>query len=177
MTTKSKQNNKRVKALVNKVAAMKLVKQKPKQSKQTPFSDVGRIVGNSAGRMLGMPQLSGIGKWLGSGIGSIFGSGDYAMTGPTPQYNILSGQVPQFSKTHATNIVSHREYLGDINGTTAFTNTTYPLNPGVSQTFPWLSTIAASYQQYKFHGLIFEFRPLITDFVTGGAPGVISCKY
>jgi hypothetical protein len=36
-----------------------------------------------------------------------------------------------------------------------------------------LSSIADNYQEYKFHGIIFEFRPLITDFVTGGAPGVV----
>jgi hypothetical protein len=47
------------------------------------------------------------------------------------------------------------------------------LNPGISSTFPWLSTIAQNYQEYKFHGLIFEFRSLITDFVTSGAPGVM----
>jgi len=33
--------------------------------------------------------------------------------------------------------------------------------------------VAQNYQEYQFHGLIFEFRPLITDFVTNGAPGVV----
>jgi len=95
------------------------------------------------------------------------------MIGPKPTYNVLSGQVPKFSTTHATNIVCHREYLGDLQGSTAFNNIAYPLNPGISTTFPWLSQIALNYQQYRFHGLIFEFRPLITDFVTSGAPGVM----
>lgn len=122
-----------------------------------------------------MPMLKGVGKWLGSGIGSIFGSGDYQLAGAMPEYNVLANgaQIPKFSSTHATNIVCHREYLGDIMGTTAFNNTSYPLNPGMAATFPWLSSIADNYQEYKFHGVIFEFRPLITDFVTGGAPGVI----
>jgi len=47
------------------------------------------------------------------------------------------------------------------------------LNPGDNQTFPWLSTIASSYSQYRFHGVVFEFKSLITDFVVGGAPGVV----
>jgi hypothetical protein len=33
--------------------------------------------------------------------------------------------------------------------------------------------VAQNYQEYRFHGLIFEFRSLLTDFVPGGAPGVV----
>lgn len=143
--------------------------------KPTPFRDVGGIVGSQLGGMFRLPMLKGVGRWLGTGIGSIFGSGDYSLVGDLPRSNVLmnGAQVPQFSTTSATNVVCHREYLGDILGTTAFTNQLFPLNPGIGNTFPWLSTIAQNYQEYKFHGLIFEFRSLITDFVTGGAPGVV----
>nr|UHS71594.1 MAG: putative RNA-dependent RNA polymerase [Barnaviridae sp.] len=150
---------------------------KPQPKKKTPWADGGAVLGRAAGQLSGLPGagniLSGVGRWLGSGIGSIFGSGDYAVAGPKPGYNVLSGQVPKFSSTHATNIVCHREYLGDIVGSTAFKNVSYPLNPGMSTTFPWLSTVAANYQQYKFHGLVFEFKSLVTDFVTNGTPGVV----
>jgi len=144
--------------------------------KNTPFRDIGGVIGTVAGSFFENPIAgANIGKWLGSGIGSIFGSGDYTTVGPRPSYNVLSGsaQIPKFSATHSTNIVCHREYLGDIAGTATFNNKSYPLNPGMEQTFPWLSTIAGNYQEYRFHGLIFEFRPLITDFVTSGQPGVI----
>lgn len=145
---------------------------KPRQA--TPFADVGSIVGQQVGDFLKMPGLKNIGKFLGSGIGSIFGSGDYQIVGAQPKYNMLmNDQIPKFSSTDRTNVICHREYLGDILGTAAFNNITYPLNPGMANTFPWLSTIAQNYQEYRFHGLIFEFRPLITDFVTSGAPGVI----
>nr|QDH88154.1 MAG: hypothetical protein H1BulkLitter52246_000001 [Riboviria sp.] len=147
-----------------------------KKKKSTPFSDTGAIIGRSLGGMFGNSSIgSGIGKWLGTGIGSIFGSGDYTLAGQPPSYNVLTNgkQTPQFSTTAATNIVCHREYLGDIQGTAGFNNTSYPLNPGLQQTFPWLATVAENYQEYKFHGVVFEFRPLITDFVTSGAPGVI----
>jgi hypothetical protein len=125
--------------------------------------------------MFNFGQAKGIGRWLGTGIGSIFGSGDYTVMGSVPDYNVLANgnQIPKFNTTRQTNVVCHREYLGDITGTAGFNNTLYPLNPGMSQTFPWLASIASCYQQYKFHGLIFEFRPLITDFVTSGAPGVV----
>lgn len=176
--TKTKQRKTpaaRVAALEQKLALLSTGRKK-QQKKKTPFADVGSIIGNAAGSMFGNGSRgAGIGKWLGSGIGSIFGSGDYQMTGPMPSYNVLtsSAQVPKFSTTKATNVVCHREYLGDILGTAAFNNTAYPLNPGMGQTFPWLATIAQNYQEYKFHGVMFEFRPLITDFVTSGAPGVV----
>jgi hypothetical protein len=145
------------------------------KKKSTPFADVGSIIGSGVGSMFGFPQAKGIGRWLGTGIGSIFGSGDYQVVGQNPTYNVLSNgnQIPKFSTTRATNVVSHREYLGDITGTVAFTNRTFPINPGSAITFPWLATIAQNYQQYRIHGIIFEFRPLITDFVTSGAPGVV----
>lgn len=147
-----------------------------KKKKNKPFATVGQTLGTAVGSMFGAPTIgSGVGRWLGKGIGSIFGSGDYEMVGQNPSYNVLTNgaQIPKFSSTRQTNIVCHREYLGDITGTTAFTNRSFSLNPGDPGTFPWLSTIAQNYQQFKFHGLIFEFRPLITDFVTSGAPGVV----
>jgi hypothetical protein len=147
-----------------------------KKSKPKPFRDTGGIIGNRVGGMFGNATIGkGIGRWLGTGIGSIFGSGDYTLAGSQPSYNVMmnGAQIPKFSSTRQTNIVCHREYLGDILGTAAFTNTVYPLNPGIRTTFPWLSTVAANYQEYKFHGLVFEFRSLITDFVTGGSPGVV----
>lgn len=172
----NKKSTKTVQKLQKELATLRLAKKnknKKTARKQTPFRDVGGTLGKAVGSFFGAPHVESIGKWLGSGIGSIFGSGDYTAMGPEPSYNIFAGQIPKFSTTRATNVVSHREYLGDITGAAAFTNTVYPLNPGVSTTFPWLSTIATCYQQYKFHGLIFEFRPLVTDFVTSGAPGVI----
>lgn len=155
------------------LATVKTRKQQKQNSK--PFSEAGAIAGGKIGSMFNLPWARGVGKWLGSGIGQIFGSGDYSLSGAPPDYNVLvnSAQIPQFSKTNATNIVCHREYLGDISGTAAFNNRVYPINPGMAATFPWLNTVANNYQEYRFHGLIFEFRPMITDFITGGAPGTV----
>lgn len=166
--TMTNKNNRKVRVVAPK-------KQQQKKKKPTPFGDVGDIVGSKVSTMFGAPWAKGVGRWLGTGIGQIFGSGDYQMVGSQPGYNVLTNgnQIPKFSTTAATNVISHREYLGDITGTSGFNLSSYPLNPGISRTFPWLSTLAQNFQEYKFHGLIFEFRPLITDFVTGGAPGVV----
>ncbi len=165
-----------VKALENRLNNLVINTKKPRQRKKTPFADAGSIMGRSIGGMFGNSGIgTGVGRWLGSGIGSIFGSGDYQMNGAIPKYNVITNgsQIPQFNSTRQTNIVCHREYLGDISGTAGFNNTLYPLNPGISTTFPWLSSVAQNYQEYRFHGLVFEFRSLITDFVTSGAPGVV----
>jgi hypothetical protein len=161
--------------MTRKIKNTKTAVQRQKKKKQTPFGDTGAIVGQRLGSMFNFPQAKGIGRWLGTGIGSIFGSGDYTVMGSNPDYNVLvnGNQIPKFNTQRQTNVVCHREYLGDIIGTAGFSNTLYPLNPGMSQTFPWLASIASNYQQYKWHGIIFEFRPLITDFVTSGAPGVV----
>jgi hypothetical protein len=157
-------------------------KQRKRKSKSgISYADAGAAFGTAAGMgaalytgsSMAIPMGTAIGRLLGTGISSIVGSGDYTMIGTAPGYNVLAGHPPKFSSTHATNIVCHREYIGDVLGGAAFFNDTFPLNPGVSETFPWLSQIAANYQEYKFHGIMFEFRPLITDFVTAGSPGVV----
>jgi len=68
--------------------------------------------------------------------------------------------VPKFGGSTEGHIyVAHREYLGEVTtaGNAFNTFTTLPLNPGMSQTFPWLSTIAGNFEEYEFSGLIFEF--------------------
>jgi len=151
-------------------------KTKTPKKKATPFRDTGGIIGSSVGKMFNNATLGrNIGRWLGSGIGSIFGSGDYSIMGPVPMNNVLTNgnQIPKFNLGSTGTIVSHREYLFDVTGTSNFTINKLSLNPGVSATFPWLSNIAQGYQEYAIHGMIFEFRSLITDFVTSGSPGVV----
>jgi len=68
-----------------------------------------------------------------------------------------------------SNVITNREYLGDI--TTAavagtFSNQTFIVNPGQFATFPWLATIAQNFEQYRFHGIVFEFRSTSGDSLT-----------
>ncbi len=60
--------------------------------------------------------------------------------------------------TNRGETIAHRELLGTINGSVAFTiQGTYSLNPGLAATFPWLSVQAARWQQYRFNRLRFDF--------------------
>lgn len=51
-------------------------------------------------------------------------------------------------------VVSHRELLFTVANTTSFSVTPYAVNPGLSL-FPWLSTVANNYQQYRWRRLRF----------------------
>lgn len=76
-------------------------------------------------------------------------------------------EVPQFTsaadETGAVT-VSRREYVGDVIPTTAlFQNFQFAVNPGVAATFPWLSQIAANYEEYDLQQCVFTYNSTTTD--------------
>lgn len=109
-----------------------------------------------------------LGGWLGHGahqiIKAVTGFGDYNI-----QYNSLMGGVepPELvnNKRSGGILVRHREYIQDIIGSTNFTIDKLAINPGLVNSFPWLSTIAGSFEEYKLRGLIFEFKSMSSDAV------------
>ena len=108
----------------------------------------------------------GIGSWLGKKAGglfsSVFGVGKYNVN----QNTLLSASPndpPIVSNTASATRIQHREYIGDISGSTGFVIQTYNINPGLSQTFPWLCSVASAFEQYKMHGLLFEFKSTSAD--------------
>ena len=88
--------------------------------------------------------------------------------------------VPTFSSgggEMGTIQLSHKEYIADVFAPDAagtFSNTTYGINPALPNTFPWLSQVAANYEEYTIKQLIFTFRSTVTDFVaSNGQVGTI----
>lgn len=66
--------------------------------------------------------------------------------------------------------INHTEYIQDIYGLEAgetFHVTALRLNPGLHQTFPWLSQIAANYEEYELIQLLFQFESKISDQMSG----------
>ncbi|UYD39079.1 MAG: capsid protein [Wigfec virus K19_227] len=110
-----------------------------------------------------------VGKWIGTKLGHMLGQitgfGDYEVKGNS----IMDGGMtpPQIvnSVENGAVIVRHREYIGDIASTIAFNLTAYPINPGMSSTFPWLAQMAQSFEQYEMRGCIFEFVSTSSDSV------------
>lgn len=112
----------------------------------------------------------GLAKFL---LNKVSGTGDYALGG-SPVTNSLFKQkrdgsglvdgnalsIPKMHNSGNSIRVSHREYVMDIvapsNGA-LFNPMVFTVNPGDASIFPWLSSLAVLFEQYKFHGLVFEF--------------------
>lgn len=68
-------------------------------------------------------------------------------------------------------VVRHTEYLDDIYGMINFAINpavqVYELNPGLLTSFPWLATVAAGFEQYRWRKLCFRYRSRIGTGVQG----------
>lgn len=67
--------------------------------------------------------------------------------------------------------MTHTEFVQNITVTsdnigsqTPFQITSFDLNPGKKETFPFFSQIAANYELYDWEGLMFQFRPTSGEF-------------
>lgn len=118
-------------------------------------------------------KLPGFGNVSGSleggfSKGTLRGLGAYDIS--SLNHNVLiKPDLPEVRNTvyvEGGTIIRHREYLGTIttaSSANTFNIQSYPLNPAQSSTFPWLSTIAQNYEEYKPNGLMFEFRSTASD--------------
>nr|QKV51048.1 putative capsid protein [Crucivirus sp.] len=78
---------------------------------------------------------------------------------------ILSGNPPTVQNSAGGFIVRHREYIGDLNTSQAFTNYSFPLNPGIGAAFPWLSQVAQQFEEWVPRGILFQFKSTSSDAV------------
>jgi len=115
--------------------------------------------GSILGGVYGGPTGASIGSSAGAMLSRIVGSGDYKVE----ENSLISNQVPVFSQGPRSVRIRHKEYLTDIIGSIAFSSRSFVINPGAVGTFPWLSAVAAQFQQYKMHGLVFEFVSTSAD--------------
>ncbi|QMW68844.1 capsid protein [Crucivirus-384] len=118
-----------------------------------------------------------LGGAIGSGVASIAGFGDYSLTPSGGNMAMLDeGQgIPAFGNMAHGTRVRHREFITDITavGGAAFTNTSFPLNPGLARTFPWLSSVAQQFDSYQIVGCVFQFVSTSSDITAGGALGSV----
>jgi len=143
---KSRKQNNRKKSKPKQIVRIVEKQVRPKQS-------VGRQVGSSIGGFVGdMAQKA---------IATITGMGDYTVR----QNSLYDGMIrssgpPKFAMKNAQRFsVTHREYVRDINSTgSGFNIFTFLLNPTYTGLFPWLANVAVNFEQFKFKGLVFEFK-------------------
>nr|QKV51144.1 putative capsid protein [Crucivirus sp.] len=128
-----------------------------------PFESLGTALGAKYG---GAPG-GAVGGKLGSWLGKITGLGDYKVNSNSllglATKGTSSGSVPVIENFTGGTIITHREYIMDINSTEDFKNISFEINPGIRRTFPWLADIAACYQQWKPLGILFCFESHSSD--------------
>ena len=126
-------------------------------------SALGSAIAPGIGTALGGTAGASIGKALGELGGSVFkqltGWGDYTLRENSLVYP--DRVVPSFGEDSIR--VKKREYICDINASTAFANNSFPVNPGLSEVFPWLSAIANNYEQYRWNGLVYQYVSTSSD--------------
>lgn len=114
-------------------------------------------------------------KWAGyAGTGAnaffkaLVGFGDYKVSRNSIMHpaQSISSQVPMMKNSPGGIIISHREYICDINSTVNFTTQSFPLQPGVGTLFPWLSSLAQNFEEYEFRGMVLEFKSMSSDLNT-----------
>lgn len=110
-----------------------------------------------------------------SGMGSYKGRGTYTgnvlMAGGRPGLSSRTGAID-----NQEIVITHKEYLQDVFGPSdsSFTNQSIPINPGLTESFPFLSQIAANYEEYELEQLVFEFHSTVdAGNATNGATGTI----
>nr|QKV51233.1 putative capsid protein [Crucivirus sp.] len=127
---------------------------------------LGRSLLKASGGLLGGlfgKTGSSLGSKLAGGLSNIVGLGEYKI-----EHNSLLEDPPRIKNpSHpGETVLKHREYLGDLIShitPNTFKIQSFPLNPAQPSTFPWLSQIAANYEQYRFEGCIFEFKSMSAD--------------
>lgn len=134
--------------------------------------------GGALGSIFG-PKGAALGAAAGTALSRITGVGDYKVKSNSimTDTSTFSGEVPAFGRTDNSTRVRHREFVTDVTiGETpaAFSNTSYVIQPGNATLFPWLSSLAQNYQQYRVHGMVFVFKSTTSDYSAAGALGKVA---
>lgn len=106
-----------------------------------------------------------IGGFLAKGgvqvLKALAGFGDYEVRSNSLLADATHGkqgsQIPQMINSPICNIFRHREFIGNVVGSTnEFAIQTLALNPGLDETFPWGSMIANAFTSYQLRGCVVE---------------------
>lgn len=123
-------------------------------------------------RALGSKLISGINSYGGGGLYT--GRGAYSATNNLIASGVRQNGVPAYEGLGDETggfVLTHKEYVTDIYAPgvagsgviTPFSVQTMGLNPGLQQSFQFLSQIAQNYEEYTFVQLVYEYRSTTTD--------------
>lgn len=147
--------------------------------KATPDQRVNRLQGKMFGRgaysvgknwrkFSQSVGLAGVGRRIVGAAGDaalgLMGAGEYTTNS---LINSSSSDVPMVhSEADETGAVTicRREYVTDLYASgQAFSVQSFSINPGLEETFPWLSQVAANYEEYDLEQCVYTYRSTITD--------------
>lgn len=136
--------------------------------------------GGALGSLVNVPGGRSMGASLGKRISKLLGSGDYTTNEVSVNSLINSNKstLPSasFGEDGTEVRVRRREFLADVltsDVAGAFKNYAYSINPGLSTSFPFLSQLAANYEEYCFDGLVFEFVTSASPYISTSALGTV----
>lgn len=137
---------------------------------------LGSAGGTALGAYLGQPMAGGaIGSSLAGAVSRWLGQGDYTVGSNSIVSASLkaASSIPSMHSDGQTIVVRHKEYLGEVRSSTTFNvQQSFVLNPGNPSTFPWLSDIAAKFQEYRIRGAVFHYVPSSGSVASGTNPGL-----
>ncbi|QMW68881.1 capsid protein [Crucivirus-411] len=111
--------------------------------------------------------------------GMISGMGDYKVHSRKPyvtgrgfkRHGSGTRRTPHISLEKGQMTLTHTEYIGDLiagtgaspAGPSAFQSQSYACQAANAGSYPFLSSTAQNFQEYKFHKLVYEYRPLVSE--------------
>lgn len=140
----------------------------------------GTTLGGAFGGPPGAMAGAAAGRMLASRFSKLIGSGDYATNISDVASNSLvrssgASEYASFSDSKTSVRLRHREYLQDVfaGGSSIFANTPFQVNPGLSNSFPFLAQLAGNFEEYHMHGLVFEYVSTTSPYNAGSAMGSV----
>ena len=123
-------------------------------------ADAGKGIGQSIWN-LGTGMVPG-GRAASTALGFGAYKRGYGAYGDAEAPAVMDQDVPIVSNPHGADgaiVISHREFICDVatTGSAFAIIKNLAINPGCRRSFPWLSTVALNFTQYRFEGLIFKF--------------------
>lgn len=134
--------------------------------------ELGGLGGNMLGSAVGAGALGGgFGRAAGAQVSRWLGQGDYSIS----KNSILKpDSVPMMHKNSQSVVIRHREYICEVRSSTTFAvQRVLPINPGLEETFPWLSGVASQFQEYNIRGLVYHYVPTSGAVTTSQALGSV----
>lgn len=125
---------------------------------------LGTAGGGALASYFGANPLMGssVGSTLGGALSKWLGQGDYTLRANSIVQSSLNSTdgIPSMHKTQQSVVIRHKEYVTEVRGHPNFTvRAQLPINPGMRDTFPWLSRIAGSFQEYSIRGMVYHYVP------------------